>query len=383
MARRLALTPPALSYQKERTRMADPDLERDSGWLSGGVVDANDARLATGVFASAATDSTNPIAARTGVKPGPGNPGGVEAEATPSRSVKVQPFQGVVQGTRVSYAGAYLITLGRVKTLDVLTAAPAHSSYARIVLVVARQTDRQYGDASDGMVVQLEAGAPAPTPVAPRLTDDFLPLAQITVRPNAGSITQADIKDLRVFTVATGGVLPLQSHESLPAEGYAGQRLYDLETGLDLVRGDTAWRPAVTGAVQFFGPADAGWPRAGSTEGTNFLFNQVTVTPAPYPRMLMCTAQMTAQAQSADARFDHVIKVLGESGNLSISAFDVGPTLATTTVATAHRLMPAGTTPLVLTQQFVRVAGSGTVSVPSSWAIPVYAGLRVVAFPVP
>ena len=178
--------------------MADPvpeELERDSGWLSGGVVDAEDARLATGVFASAPTDSTNPIAARTGIKPGPGNPGSVEAEATPTRKVTVQPFQGVVQGTRTSYAGPYLITLGRMKTLDVLTAAPAHSSYARIALVVARQTDRQYGAASDGMVVQVEAGAPAPTPVAPRLTGDYLPLAQITVRPNAGTITQADIEN--------------------------------------------------------------------------------------------------------------------------------------------------------------------------------------------
>lgn len=248
---------------------------------------------------------------------------------------------------------------------------------------MAQQTDRQYGDESDGMLVRVVAGAPAVTPVAPTVTGDHLRLAQITVRANAGSVTQADIKDLRVSTVAAGGVLPLQAYESLPADGYAGQRLYDLETGLDLVRTGAAWRPAVTGAVEFFGPADAGWPKAGSTEGTNFLFNQVTVTPAPYPRMLMCTAQMTAQAQSADARFDHVIKVLGESGNLSISAFNVGPTLATTTVATAHRLMPAGTAPLVLTQQFVRVVGSGTVSVPPGWAIPVYAGLRVLAFPVP
>ncbi|MYT04837.1 MULTISPECIES: hypothetical protein [Streptomyces] len=358
------------------------DFERDSGWLSGSVVDAEDARLATGVLASAAADPGNPIAARTGIRPGPGSPGNVEATATPSRNVTVRPFQGVIQGTRTTAAGAYLITLAQQKTLDVLTAAPAHSSYARIVLVVARQTDRQYGDESDGMLVQVVAGAPAVSPVAPTVTGDHLRLAQITVRANAGSVTQADIKDLRVFTVAAGGVLPLQSHESLPADGYAGQRLHDLETGLDLVRTGTDWRPAVTGAVEFFGPADTGWPKAGATEGTAFQFNQVTVTPAPYPRMLMCTGQVTAQAQSADARFDHVIKVLGESGNLSISAFSVGPTLATTTVATAHRLVPAGTTPLVLAQHVVRVAGSGTVSVPSSWLIPVYIGLRVLAFPV-
>ncbi|MFJ4938226.1 hypothetical protein ACIP8U_30785 [Streptomyces pseudovenezuelae] len=358
------------------------DFERDSGWLSGGVVDAEDARLATGVLASAAADPGNPIAARTGIKPGPGNPGGVEAEATPSRYVQIRPFQGVVQGTRAPYAGAYLITLGQLKRLDVLTEAPAHSSYARIVLVVARQTDRQYGDASDGMVVQVEAGAPAATPVPPRLTGDYLPLAQITVRANAGSVTQADIKDLRVFAVAAGGVLPLQSYESLPADGYAGQRLYDLETGLDLVSSGTTWRPAATGAVEFFGPADTGWPlTSGSAGATGYIFNQVTVPAAPYPRMLLVTGQLIAQTSGANERWDHVVR--GQDGTtLSLACFHGGPTGITSSVAQGHRLLPAATR-LVLTQFIARGGGmtTGTASVASPEAH--YTGLRVIAFPVP
>ncbi|KUM71111.1 hypothetical protein [Streptomyces griseorubiginosus] len=365
--------------------MADPvpeELERDSGWLSGGVVDAEDARLATGVFASAPTDSTNPIAARTGIKPGPGNPGSVEAEATPTRKVTVQPFQGVVQGTRTSYAGPYLITLGRMKTLDVLSAAPAHSSYARIALVVARQTDRQYGAASDGMVVQVEAGAPAPTPVAPRLTGDYLPLAQITVRPNAGTITQADIKDLRVFTVATGGVLPLQRYESLPAEGYTGQRLYDVKTGLDLVRTGTAWRPAATGAVEFFGPADPGWPQIGGlAEATGLTFNQVTVPPAPYPRMLLITGQMYAVTSGPDERWDHVVRK-PDGTALSLACFHGGPSRITTSVAQGHYLLPAATQ-LTLTQYVARGGGMTTGSCRVGSDAALYTGLRVIAFPVP
>ncbi|MEV7073442.1 hypothetical protein [Streptomyces sp. NPDC093990] len=358
------------------------DFERDSGWLSGGVVDAEDARLATGVLASAAADPGNPIAARTGIKPGPGNPGYVEAEATPSRFVQIRPFQGVVQGTRAPYAGAYLITLGQLKRLDVLTEAPAHSSYSRIVLVVARQTDRQYGDASDGMVVQVEAGAPAPTPVAPRLTGDCLPLAQITVRANAGSVTQADIKDLRMFTVAAGGVLPLQSYESLPADGHPGQRLYDLENGLDLVRTGTAWRPAATGAVEFFGPADAGWPRtSGSAGATGYTFNQVTVPAAPYPRMLLITGQLYAVTSGADERWDHVVRKQ-DGAALSLACFHGGPTRITTSVAQGHHLLPAAT-PLVLTQYVGRGGGmtTGTAGVGSAEAH--YTGLRVIAFPVP
>ncbi|MFJ2830891.1 hypothetical protein ACIPC1_25555 [Streptomyces sp. NPDC087263] len=357
------------------------DFERDSGWLSGSVVDAEDARLATGVLAAASANPGNPIAARTGIRPGPGSPGNVEATSTPSRNVTVRPFQGVIQGTRTTAAGAYLITLAQQKTLDVLTAAPAHASNPRIALVVAQQTDRQYGDESDGMLVRVVAGEPAVTPVPPTVTGDWMPLAEITVRANAGSVTPADIKDLRAYTVAAGGVLPLQVQESLPADGYSGQRLYDLETGLDMVRRGTSWRPAATGAIEFFGPADAGWPQTGGSAGAgSYTFNQVTVPTAPYPRMLLITAQVTVQTSGTDERWDHVAR--GLDGVVSaLACFHGGPTKIITSVASGHRLLLAAT-PLVVTQSFGRGGGvtTGTASVFSAAAH--YTGLRVLAFPV-
>ncbi|MFI1355396.1 hypothetical protein ACH4TV_17765 [Streptomyces sp. NPDC020898] len=363
--------------------MADiePDFERDSGWLSGGVVDAEDARLATGVLAAASADPGNPIAARTGIKPGPGSPGAVEAAETPSRYVTVRPFQGVIQGTRKTSAGAYLITLAQQKTLDVLTAAPANSSNPRIALIVAQQTDRQYGDESDGMLVRVVAGAPAVTPVAPTVTGDLIPLASVTVRANAGAITQSDIKDLRVSTVAAGGVLPLQTHENLPADGFSGQRVYDLETGLDLVRVGSAWRPAVTGSVQFFGPADTGWPQTGSAGAANFTFNQVTVPAAPYPRLIFITGQVMVSCSGTDERWDHVLR--GPDGLISVATFHGGPTRLISTVATGHMVIPATAAPLLLAQYLGRGGGvtTGTATVPT--VSPVYTGLRVVAFPVP
>jgi hypothetical protein len=358
------------------------DFERDSGWLSGGVVDAEDARLATAVLASAGSDPGNPIAARTGIRPGPDNPGSVEARSTPSRHVDVRPFQGVIQGTRTTAAGAYLVTLAQQKALDVLTAAPADSSNPRIALVIAQQRDRQYGDESDGMLVHVVAGKPAVTPVPPALTDiDHIPLAEITVRANAGVITKDDIKDLRVFTVAAGGVLPLRARESLPADGYAGQRLYDLETGLDLVRVGSAWRPAVAGSVEFFGPADAGWPKTGSAGANSFVFNQVTVPAAPYPRMLSFSGQVMVST-SGDERWDHVVRGPDGAG-LTCATFHGGPTKLTTTVTVGHQLIPATTGPWVLQQTLDRGGGitTGTAAVPTGSAV--FTGLRVIAFPVP
>src|SRR5687767_6271391 len=111
--------------------------ERDSGWVGGNVVDAEDARLATSVLAA---PGRTPAQSRTGLRPAPGDPGLVRATGTPSGNVTVQPFQAVIQGTRHAAAGAYLTTLDEQKTLDVLK-VPAHGSYNRFDLVVARQTD--------------------------------------------------------------------------------------------------------------------------------------------------------------------------------------------------------------------------------------------------
>jgi hypothetical protein len=358
------------------------DYERDSGWISGSVVDAEDARLATGVLAAAAADPGNPIASRTGLKPAPGSPGNVLATSTPSRNVTVNPFQAVIQGTRTTAAGPYLATLAQRKTLDVLGAAPADPSNPRIALVIAEQTDRQYGDTSDGMLVRVVAGAPAVSPVRPTVTGDHLPLAEIKIPANAGVITQDTITDLRVSTVAAGGVLPLAAYESLPADGYDGQRLYDRETKLDLVRRDNSWRPAVTGAVEFFGQADTGWPKTGTAGATAFTFNQVTVTPAAYPRMLVFNAQVVVNTSGTDERYDLVVRGAADGVTDALSTFHGGPTKLITAVTTGHRVMPAGTTPLVL-QQILGRGGGNTTGTANVWStLNYYTGLRIVAFPI-
>ncbi|GAA3811492.1 hypothetical protein ACFS5L_32195 [Streptomyces phyllanthi] len=217
--------------------MTTPTPERDSGWITGGHVDAEDARLATGVLAA---PGDGPIQARSGVKPAAGNPGQVFPTATVSGKVTVNPFQAVIQGTRATAAGAYLVTMDQTKTIDVLGTAPATAN-PRFDLIVARQRDAQYGDASTGMSVELVPGKPDPNPVVPEVTGDHIRLARISVPANATTITAANIFDERPYTAAAGGVVRVWNER--PANPHIGLYVHHVQTHrLEVYTGGDTWR---------------------------------------------------------------------------------------------------------------------------------------------
>ncbi|MDQ1038754.1 hypothetical protein QFZ75_005170 [Streptomyces sp. V3I8] len=230
--------------------MSTPTPERDSGWVSGGFVDAEDARLATGALAA---PGAGPVQARSGLRPATGDPGRVQATATVSGKVTVTPFQGVIQGTRASAAGAYLVTLGQQKTLDVLGTNPADTANPRNDLVVARQRDAQYGDATTAMTVELVKGTAAATPTDPAVSGDLVPLARIRVARNASSVAAADIDDLRPWVAAAGGILRVSGESGRPTYPYSGMYIhrwdtnhlewYDSSVGWQAVNDDTGWAP--------------------------------------------------------------------------------------------------------------------------------------------
>ncbi|WP_105972676.1 hypothetical protein [Streptomyces geranii] len=228
--------------------MSTPTPERDSAWISGGVIDAEDARLATGVFAA---PGAGPVQARSGIKPATGDPGRVQATATVSGKVTVAPFQGVIQGTRSTATGAYLVTLDQSKTIDVLGTYPASTLNPRQDLIVARQRDTQYGDATAGMTVELVKGTEAATPVDPTVTGDHLLLARIKVPKSATTIANANIDDLRPWTTAAGGILRVWGEGGRPTYPYTGMYIhrwdtnhlerYDSTAGWRAVNEDTGW----------------------------------------------------------------------------------------------------------------------------------------------
>ncbi len=222
--------------------------ERDSGWVGGAVVDAEDARLAT---AALAAPGKTPAQSRTGLRPAPGDPGLIRATATPSGNVTVQPFQAVIQSTRHAAAGAYLATLDEQKTLDVLK-VPAHGSYSRHDLVVARQTDAQYGDSTSKFTVEVVPGTAASQPTDPVVTGDVLKLARITVRASTSTVTGGDITDLRPYTCAVGGILPVRNASERPVDAYPGLYVHRTDTGRLEFWSNGGWKSLVV-------DDDTGW----------------------------------------------------------------------------------------------------------------------------
>ena len=347
--------------------------ERDSGWVSGGVVDAEDARLATGVFAA---PGAGPIQSRSGLKAAAGQPGSVRPTSTPSGSVVVEPFQAVIQGTRNVAAGPYLVTLDAVKTINVFAVAP-HATHPRHDLIVASQLDAQYGDPRTAMEVRHVAGTPSTPPVDPTVTGDYLPLARVAVAANATSITAGNITDLRVFTAAAGGIIPVPNRAGRPAAPYPGQAVYVREDGVTEAFDGTGWSPIARGGVAIYGPADPGWPKSGVTVGsTPLVINKVTVPAVPYARTLSVTAHAMIAYAAHPGRYDLTIATGGEVKAISVvlpvsgDAYNSGGT-------TCIIAQPANRA-LVLDLYLQRLSGNGSVTAGYS---PPHTSLNVLAIP--
>lgn len=350
--------------------------ERDSGWVSGGVVDAEDARLATGVLAAY---GASPVQSRTGIKASAGSPGFVRPTPTPSGSVTVEPFQAVIQGTRTAAAGPYLVTLDAVKTINVLAVAP-HPSFARRDLIVAAQNDAQYNDPRTALEIRHVAGEPSATPVDPTVTGDYLPLARVTVAANATSITAGNITDLRVFTAAAGGIIPVGNRAGRPPAPYPGQAVYLRDINVTEMSDGTNWFPIARGGLAIYGPADPGWPSLGTTSaGAVLVINKLTVPAVPHARTLFVTAHTRIDYQPHIGRYDLSIITLGASP-VRVAVSILQPVSGDHVISgsvTAVIAQPANQSSVLgLTVQ--RFAGSGTVT---SGHPPPYTFMNVLAVP--
>ncbi|MFB6722918.1 hypothetical protein ACFCV3_22255 [Kribbella sp. NPDC056345] len=217
--------------------------ERNSWAVSdspNGVITTEDARLAVSALMQ---PGATPVISRDGIRPGSGEPGLVAAAApTPDKVVTVQPFQMFMRASRG--IGSYVQTLDSVKTLDLLTDNPAHSSDSRIDLIIAQQADKFYGDTTNAFTVRHIVGSPSPTPGEPAVpgSPDYVRLAIVRIPGGATTITPEMITDQRPsWVVGLGGVVPVRS-----ADGRNATTPYD---GLTAYRRDRRWLEIHDGAA--------------------------------------------------------------------------------------------------------------------------------------
>ncbi|MEW2161451.1 hypothetical protein AB0912_00340 [Streptomyces sp. NPDC007084] len=171
----------------------------------------------------------NALGARSGVVPGSGG-----LNVTLSGST-ISVGSGIAL---VYYAGEGLFRAS-MTSISTLTLTAAHATLPRIDLVYLRVWCNSVdGSGLNQADVVYLAGTPSSTPAAPVPvgTVIYMPLATISV-PASGGGSPTVSNAVRPYTVAAGGILPLQS--SAPPSPYVGQ-FYDDQTNLRRWNG-SAW----------------------------------------------------------------------------------------------------------------------------------------------
>ena len=172
-----------------------------------GVTDSAQAlreMLASALLTGTSPSGSTGIAARPGVRRGVGEP--LQVNASSGMTVSVNPGVAFVQGTASTTSGMYTLVRDTSGTITLATSDPTNP---RIDNIIARIVDN--GDNTSTATIEPQTGTPAPSPTAPTLPANSLLLAQIAVAASTSSIVGGNITDQRVYTVATGGVLPVSS----------------------------------------------------------------------------------------------------------------------------------------------------------------------------
>jgi len=167
-----------------------------------------------------ATTMVNPVQVRSGILPGSYDGkyrlSGFWMTGASAMAATVSEGRAVIQGD-ISQ-GVYPVAL---PVAEQVTFAPGDAQYGRIDLVVLKIYDNLYdGSSRNEAKVEVIAGVPGATPVAPAAPARSLPLYQVTVPAgasagNGGIPWNTALKDLRTPVVAVGGILPVEG-PSLP-----------------------------------------------------------------------------------------------------------------------------------------------------------------------
>ncbi|WP_225847921.1 hypothetical protein [Streptomyces sp. HPF1205] len=193
-----------------------------SAWLLGTGQTREDTRLTE----LGATLPADPLKVTSGILPGSAD-GSAKVAAfwltdQTAMTATVQPGRAVIQG--MATQGAYAVTLAEATTLTFADGDPQ----PRVDLVCLRVYDTPYdGSGQTAAALEIVRGTAAATPVPPPVPAQALPLYTVAVPAgasagNTGILWASAVTDLRVTTVATGGVLPVYGNAAVPGS-YIGQ----------------------------------------------------------------------------------------------------------------------------------------------------------------
>lgn len=203
-------------------------------WMQAGSYPARTDRLVISsllAYPGYLVDEATPQRIRQGVRPSYTNQQlKVRAAPTPNMTVIVSAGTAYVDNHDSGGSGTYICINDADVTLDIQPAGGA-GQYRRDCVVASVYDAETAGSVSEWRleVIQGAYAASAGAAVRPSLPPNAQVLADVAVGASVTSVGAGNITDIRQYTVAAGGIVPVSSNAT-PNRPHPGQMLYQMDT---------------------------------------------------------------------------------------------------------------------------------------------------------